>query len=78
MFNIKCNTNFTDVDIDVKEHTALYLYLPQLLLLSIQCDLLEIFDKVYSSRLGLLDQLLTEPDWELHTDWSSCMENGQQ
>ena len=43
----------------------------------LQQDYLEIIDQVYSSRLDVLDQPLKEPYWELYTDVSSSMENGQ-
>ena len=43
----------------------------------LQRDYLEIIDQFYSSRLDLLDQSLRESDWELYTDGSSFMQNGQ-
>ena len=45
---------------------------------ALQHNCLETIDQVYSSRLVLLDQLLAAPDWELYTDGSSFMDNGQQ
>ena len=44
---------------------------------ALQHECLEIIDKVYPSRPDLVDQLLAAPDWELYTDGSSYMDNGQ-
>ena len=41
-------------------------------------ECVEIIDQVYSSRPDLMDQPLASPDWELYTDGSSFMDNGQR
>ena len=43
----------------------------------LQHDCLDIIYQVYSSRQDLLEQLLTEHDWELYADGSSFIETGQ-
>lgn len=43
-----------------------------------QHNCLEIIDQVYSTQPDLSDQPLVDFDWELYTDGSSFMENGQQ
>lgn len=41
-------------------------------------DCLQTVEEVYSSRADLKDVPLEKPDWELFTDRSSCMRNGER
>lgn len=41
-------------------------------------DCLEILDLVYSSQPDLFDLPLPDLEWELYTNGSSCMYNGQR
>lgn len=45
---------------------------------TIQRNGLEILETFYSSRLDLSDQPITQPNWNLFTDGSSFMVNGQR
>ena len=45
---------------------------------TLEHECVEIIDQVYSSRPDLMDQPLASLDWELYTDGSSFMDNGQR